>query len=213
MTTPHGLINSHQRSAFLGKISVPYFVTIDDIPDLNTNQRKVMAMDTLSDLMEDELKDLFSAENQLLKALPKMAKKASSASLKDAFTSHLNETEGHVKRLEQIGKMMGIKLTGKTCKAMKGLIEEGKEVLEEDGEPSLIDAALIGAAQRVEHYEMAAYGTTRAMAHSLGQSEIASLLQQTLDEEGAADKKLTKIATKEVLVEAASVGDESDEEE
>jgi ferritin-like metal-binding protein YciE len=167
-----------------------------------------MAMDTLSDLMEDEIKDLYSAENQLLKALPKMAKKASSPSLKDAFTSHLKETEGHVKRIEKIGQLMGIKLSGKTCKAMKGLIEEGKEVLEEDGEPSLIDAALIGAAQRVEHYEMAAYGTTRAMAHSLGQTEIATLLQQTLEEEGAADKKLTKIALKEVLVEAAGVGDE-----
>ncbi len=102
---------------------------------------------------------------------------------------------------------MGIKLTGKTCKAMQGLVEEGKEVLEEDGEPSLIDAALIGAAQRVEHYEMAAYGTTRAMAQSLGQTKVAALLQQTLNEEGAADKKRTKIAEEEVLVSAAALSE------
>ncbi|HET6324069.1 MAG TPA: ferritin-like domain-containing protein [Planctomycetaceae bacterium] len=160
-------------------------------------------MKSLTQLMGDELKDLFSAENQLVTALPKMAKKASSEALKKAFTSHLKETEGHVKRLETIGKMLDLKLSGKKCKAMEGLIEEGKEVLEEKGEPSLIDAALIGAAQRVEHYEMAAYGATRAMAESLGHKKIVDLLQQTLDEEGAADKKLTQIAEEEVLVAAA----------
>jgi ferritin-like metal-binding protein YciE len=165
-------------------------------------------MESLSQLMEDELKDLFSAENQLVKALPKMAKKASARSLKDAFTKHLKETEGHVKRLEIIGQTLGIKLSGKKCKAMEGLVEEGKEVIEEDGSPELIDAALIGAAQRVEHYEIAAYGTVRAMAESLGQSKIAQLLQKTLDEEGAADKKLTAIAEEEVLVTAAEVGEE-----
>ena len=169
-----------------------------------------MPMDSLADLMEDELKDLYSAENQLLKALPKMAKKASSASLKQAFTSHLKETEGHVKRLEQIGKSLEIKLGGKKCHAMEGLIEEGKEVIDEDGEPAVIDAALIGAAQRVEHYEMAGYGTVRAMAEKLGQSEIAKILQQTLDEEGAADKKLTAIASDEVLQEAASADGEEE---
>jgi ferritin-like metal-binding protein YciE len=162
--------------------------------------------ESLTDLMEDELKDLFNAENQLIKALPKLAKKASSKRLKSAFTSHLRETEGHVKRLETIGQEMGIKLTGKKCKAMEGLVEEGKEVLEEDGEPSLIDAALIGAAQRVEHYEIAAYGTARAMAQRLGQNKIVQLLQMTLDEEGEADKKLTEIAEEEVLVEAAEAG-------
>jgi ferritin-like metal-binding protein YciE len=166
-------------------------------------------MDSLSDLMEDELKDLFNAENQLLKALPKMAKKASSKELKGAFTSHLKETQGHVKRLEQIGKILDISLGGKKCHAMEGLVEEGKEVIEEDGESSVIDAALIGAAQRVEHYEMAAYGTTRAMAMQLGKTNVAALLQATLDEEGAADKKLTSIAEKEVLRDAASVAVES----
>jgi ferritin-like metal-binding protein YciE len=171
-----------------------------------------MAMDSLSDLLTDELKDVFSAENQLIKALPRMAKKAKSAALKTAFTDHLQETEGHVARLEKIGKTLGIKLTGKTCAAMKGLVEEGKEVIEEDGEPAVIDAALIGAAQRVEHYEMAAYGTIRAMAAALGHDDVAKLLQQTLEEEGAADKKLTKIAESEVLSDAAAAGGESEEE-
>jgi ferritin-like metal-binding protein YciE len=171
-----------------------------------------MAMDSLSDLLTDELKDIFNAENQLLKALPRMAKKASSPSLKAAFSDHLRETEGHVGRLEKIGKTLGIKLTGKTCAAMKGLIEEGKEVISEDGDSSVIDAALIGAAQRVEHYEMAAYGTIRAMATALGHDDVAVLLQQTLDEEGAADKKLTTIAESEVLNDAAKAGDEEGEE-
>jgi ferritin-like metal-binding protein YciE len=165
--------------------------------------------------MEDQLKDLFSAESQLIKALPKMAKRASSPELKDAFTNHLRETEGHVDRLNTISKSLGTRLGGKKCKAMEGLIEEGKEVIDEDGEPNLIDAALIGAAQRVEHYEMAAYGTARAMAEKLGHSDIVDLLQQTLDEEKAADEKLTQIAEEEVLVGAVAgdQGDESEEEE
>lgn len=167
-----------------------------------------MALESLAELMEEELKDLFSAENQLVKALPKMAKKATSPTLKQAFTSHLKQTEEHVARLRKIGETLGLKLTGKTCKAMEGLIEEGKEVLEEDGEPSLIDAALIGAAQRVEHYEMAAYGTTRAMAEALGQTSVAKLLQKTLDEERLADQKLTEVAEGEILEEAAGVGSE-----
>ncbi|CAN5612577.1 ferritin-like domain-containing protein [soil metagenome] len=165
-------------------------------------------MDSLDELLADELKDIYNAENQLLKALPKLAKKASSASLKTAFTKHLKETEGHVARLEKIGKSLDLKLTGKKCHAMEGLIEEGKEVLEEDGQGPVIDAALIGCAQRVEHYEMAAYGTVRAMAEELGHSNIVKLLQATLDEEGAADKKLTEIATGEVLAAASAAGQE-----
>ncbi len=167
-------------------------------------------MDTLTELLEDELKDIYSAENQLLKALPRMAKKASSSALKQAFTSHLKETEGHVKRLEKIGQTLEIKLRGKTCQAMKGLVEEGKEVLEEEGQSPIIDAALIGAAQRVEHYEMAAYGTVRAIANQLGHTSVVQLLQDTLEEEGAADKKLTGIAEEEVLVAAS---EEIEEEE
>jgi len=171
-----------------------------------------MSMDTLAALMEDEIKDLYSAENQLLKALPKLAKKAEDPKLKNAFTSHLAETEGHVARLQTIGEELGIKLGGKKCKAMEGLIEEGKEVLEEDGQSAIIDAALIGAAQRVEHYEMAAYGTVRAMAQELGHSNIAKLLQSTLNEEAAADKKLTGIAESSVLAAANAAGEEEVEE-
>jgi ferritin-like metal-binding protein YciE len=168
-------------------------------------------MDSLQELFEDELKDIYNAEHQLLKALPKMAKKASTPSLQKAFTSHLKETEGHVARLDKIGQSLGIKLTGKKCHAMAGLVEEGKEVLEEDGDGAIIDAALIGAAQRVEHYEMAAYGTVRAMAQALGHTDAAKLLQQTLEEEGAADKKLTQIAESEVLA-AAQAASESEVE-
>jgi ferritin-like metal-binding protein YciE len=170
-------------------------------------------MDSLSELMEDELKDLYSAENQLLKALPKMAKKASSTELKNAFTSHLKETEGHVKRLQQIGKILEIDLGGKKCHAMEGLVEEGSEVLDEDGPEAVIDAALIGAARRVEHYEMAAYCATRGMAEQLGQGEVAELLGQTRDEEEAADGKLKTIATDEVLPAAGEAGESEEEDD
>jgi ferritin-like metal-binding protein YciE len=170
-------------------------------------------MESINELLEEEIKDIFNAENQLLKALPKMAKKASSQTLKDAFTRHLKETEQHVKRLEMVGQALGMsRLTGKKCKAMEGLIEEGKEILEEDEENAIIDAALIGAAQRVEHYEMAAYGTVRAMAEALGEDKVAKLLQQTLDEEKAADEKLTKIAEGEVLAEAVQMAEAGAEE-
>jgi ferritin-like metal-binding protein YciE len=161
-------------------------------------------MESLSDLMEDELKDLYSAENQLLKALPKMAKKASSSQLKTAFTTHLKETEGHVKRLQQIGKILDIDLSGKVCQAMQGLIEEGGEALDNDGPPGVVDSALIGAARRVEHYEMAAYCATRGMAAELGNDPVAQLLEQTTNEEEAADKKLKTIAQDEVFPQAAA---------
>jgi ferritin-like metal-binding protein YciE len=171
-------------------------------------------MESLSDLMEDELKDLYSAENQLLKALPKMAKKASSSELKNAFTSHLKETEGHVKRLQQIGKLLDIELGGKKCHAMEGLVEEGSEVIEEDGPPAVLDSALIGAARRVEHYEMAAYCSARGMAEQLGNEQVAKLLEETVNEEEAADNKLKAIAEDEVLPAAASADDaEEDEDE
>jgi ferritin-like metal-binding protein YciE len=156
-------------------------------------------MNTLDELLEDELKDIYNAENQLLKALPKMAKKASSETLRAAFTKHLKETEGHVSRLESIGKELNIILTGKKCHAMQGLIEEGKEVLDEEEENAVIDAALIGAARRVEHYEMAAYCAASGMAEALGHKKVVSLLRETLDEESAADEKLHGIADEEVL--------------
>ena len=156
-------------------------------------------MDTLTELLTDELKDLYSAETQLIKALPKMAKKADCRSLQKAILAHLGETKGQVDRLTKIGKLMEIKLTGKKCHAMEGLIEEGKEVLDEDGKSAVIDAALIGAAQRVEHYEMAAYGTAIAMAEHLGLTKVAKLLSETLEEESAADSKLSSISLEEVL--------------
>jgi ferritin-like metal-binding protein YciE len=159
---------------------------------------------SIEKLLEDQLKDIYNAENQLVKALPKMAKASSAQGLKEAFTSHLEETRGQVERLDRIGKLLGIKLTGKKCAGMEGLIEEGKEALEADGPEGVIDLALIAGAQRVEHYEISAYGSARALAEQLGQSEIAELLQESLDEESAADEKLTGISQKEVMPGAVS---------
>jgi len=155
-----------------------------------------MAIRTFEDLLVDEIKDLYDAEHQLTKALPKMAKAATSPDLKKAFESHLKETEGHIKRLEQVFEGLGKKPTRKTCAAMKGLVEEGSEVIEEEMDPEVKDAALIGAAQRVEHYEMAGYGTVRTFAHLLGHHDLEAILQQTLEEEAGADEKLTGIASK-----------------
>ena len=162
-----------------------------------------MKMKTLHDLFVDELKDLYSAENQLTKALPKMAKAASSDELREAFESHLKETEGQIKRLDKIFKKLDASPKGKKCKAMEGLVEEGKEAIELDAEDVVRDAALIAAAQRVEHYEMAGYGTVRTYAQLLEMEDAVELLQETLDEEGAADEKLTKIA-QSINVEAES---------
>jgi ferritin-like metal-binding protein YciE len=153
-----------------------------------------MKLDTLQKLYTGELRDLYNAENQLLKALPKMAKAASSDDLKDAFEKHLEQTKGHVGRLEQIFKALGEKPKGKTCRAMKGLIEEGSEILQEDGEESILDAGIIVAAQKVEHYEIASYGSVRTFAHLLGQNKAAELLQATLDEESETDELLTRLA-------------------
>jgi ferritin-like metal-binding protein YciE len=153
-----------------------------------------MKIEQLDTLFVEEIKDLYDAEKQLVRALPKMAKSASSEELRAAFEDHLEETKTHVQRLEQVFEIMGVPAKGKTCAGMKGLVEEGDEVMKEDAVEELMDAALIGAAQRVEHYEMAAYGTARAMAERLGKQDAAGLLQETLDEEKAADEKLTEIA-------------------
>jgi ferritin-like metal-binding protein YciE len=155
----------------------------------------------LEELLEDELKDLYSAENQIIKALPKMIKACESPELKRAFERHLEETRRQVDRLDQIGEELEIKMTGKKCKGMEGLIAEGKEHLEELDEEN-IDAGLIGDAQKIEHYEIAAYGTARTHAELLGLRRVAKLLQQTLDEEGATDKKLTALAESVANVEA-----------
>jgi ferritin-like metal-binding protein YciE len=142
-----------------------------------------MSLDTLEKLYVSELRDLYSAENQLLKALPKMAKGALSPELKDAFEKHLKQTKGHVERLEQLFKQLDESPKGKTCHRMKGLIEEGSEILKEDGEDSVLDAGIIVAAQKVENYEVASYGSVRTFANLLGEDEAARLLQSTLEEE------------------------------
>jgi len=167
-----------------------------------------MKLKTLQDLFLHELKDLYSAENQLVKALPKMAKAATNEELKAGFEEHLEQTKGHVERLEQIGEQLGAKLGGHKCKAMEGLIEEGAELIHEDAEDAIRDAGLIGAAQRVEHYEIAGYGTAIALANGLGHSDAAELLQQTLDEEKETDAKLTEIAESTVNVEAGARSEE-----
>ena len=153
-----------------------------------------MKIDTLESLFKEEIKDLYDAEKRLVLALPKMAKSASSAELRTAFEEHLEQTKTHVQRLEQVFDLMGTAAKGKPCAGMKGLLEEGEEVMGEDATEELMDAALIGAAQRVEHYEMAAYGTARTMAEHLGNDEAVGLLQETLDEEKDADEKLTQIS-------------------
>jgi ferritin-like metal-binding protein YciE len=161
-------------------------------------------MNPLEELLVDELKDLYSAENQIIKALPRMAKAATSPELRRAFERHLEETRRQVERLDQIGEELEMKMTGKKCKGMEGLIAEGKELLEEDLEADALDAGLIGAAQKVEHYEIAAYGTARTHAEMLGFRRVAKLLQQTLNEEGATDKKLTQLAENVINYEAVN---------
>jgi ferritin-like metal-binding protein YciE len=169
-----------------------------------------MKLKTLEDLLHHELQDLYSAETQLLKALPKMAKAADNEDLRAAFEEHLEQTQTHVERLEECGEILEKKLTGHTCKAMKGLIEEGQDLIDEDAEPSVKDAGLIGAAQRVEHYEIAGYGTARTLAQQLGQDEIAELLEETLDEEKETDEKLTELAESRINAEAESAGEEEE---
>ena len=157
---------------------------------------------TLEDLFQEQLKDLYSAETQLIAAMPKMAASAKDATLAKAFESHLLETEQQVQRLHQIGQEMGIDLTGHTCHAMKGLIKEGSEMMHEDATPEAMDAGLIACAQRIEHYEISGYGTARHFAERLGHSKAASLLAQTLAEEQAADTKLNNLAKSSINAKA-----------
>jgi ferritin-like metal-binding protein YciE len=162
-----------------------------------------MKITTLEELLEDELKDIYSAETQLLKALPKMAESAESKDLRAAFEKHLGQTQTHVQRIEEICSDLKIQPQGKSCAGMEGLIREGEEVLESDMESEPKQAALIGAAQRVEHYEIAAYGTARAHAKQLGYVKAFEVLSQTLDEEKDTDQKLTHLAENRVNVKAA----------
>jgi ferritin-like metal-binding protein YciE len=170
-----------------------------------------MERNRLKHLYIDELKDLYSAETQIVKALPKMAKASSSAELRAGFEEHLKQTQGHVARLEKIFKALGESPKGKKCKGMQGLIEEGAEMMQEDLPDEELDAGLIGAAQRVEHYEMAGYGCVKTYATLLGEEEAAALLEQTLEEEKETDQKLTELAG-QINVEAAD-GDEGEEED
>ncbi len=154
-----------------------------------------MELTSLEDVFAEQIADLRSAENQLIEALPKMAEAASDGSLRDAFSQHLEETRGHAERIEQVIQQFGGSVPDEECKAMQGLIEEGSDVIEADGDPVARDTALIAAAQRVEHYEIAAYGTARTLAQQLELRDAASLLEQTLEEERKADGLLNKIAT------------------
>ena len=169
-----------------------------------------MANESLKKLYVDELKDLFSAENQLVKALPKMAKAATSEELAAGFEEHLEQTKGHVQRQETIFQQLGESPKGKKCKAMEGLIEEGSDAIEEH-EGAVLDAALVGAAQRVEHYEIAGYGTVIAFADELGESKHVSLLNETLEEEKETEEKLTELAGD--INAQANRGEEADEED
>ena len=169
-----------------------------------------MTADTLRELYVDELKDLYSAEKQLVRALPRMAKAATSEELRAGFEEHLEQTKGHVERLEEIFSALGEKAGGKKCKGMEGLVAEGAEVMGEDFEDDVMDAALIAAAQRVEHYEIAGYGTVCAYAQILGEDEQLNLLQQTLDEEKETDQKLTELA-QDINVDASEPEEQEEE--
>jgi ferritin-like metal-binding protein YciE len=162
-----------------------------------------MSMETMQDLLIHQLRDIYSAEQQLVNALPKMQEKASTEELATAFRDHLAETENQVSRIEQIFEILGERAGGVKCKAMEGLIEEAQEILDEDGTESVIDAGIIAAAQRVEHYEVSAYGSAKAFAALLGLSEVVKLLNESQQEETTADKKLSLIATTEVNARAA----------
>jgi ferritin-like metal-binding protein YciE len=172
---------------------------------------------TLHDAFIDELRDTYDAERQLTKALPKMAKAASNPELRTAFETHLEETQEHIARLEQVFESLEERVRGKHCDGMAGIIEEGKSVMGEDFDDATMDACLIAAGQRAEHYEMAAYGTLVAWAEAMGHTESATLLQQTLDEEKATDKKLSTLAERGINQEAADAahpeGDEEEEED
>ena len=162
-----------------------------------------MKINTLEDLLTDELKDLYSAENQMVKALPKMAKTVQSKELRAAFEEHLRQTHNQVERIEQVARDLGVSPKGKKCVGMEGIIEEGKEIMTAGAELSPMEAGMIGAAQKAEHYEIAGYGTAIAHARQLGFNNVASILEETLEEEKMTDEKLTKIAENQVNVQAA----------
>jgi ferritin-like metal-binding protein YciE len=205
----HNFCDSHPRAFPIATKGAMIDHAASEHHSHKSSRRNSMSNDSLKELYIDELKDLFSAETQLTKALPKMAKAATSDELRQGFEDHLEQTKGHVERLQQIFEMLDEKATGKKCLGMEGLVKEGAEVMGEDFEEAVMDAALISAAQRVEHYEIAGYGTVIAFAELLGEEEQASLLKETLAEEKETDEKLTELA-KEINAQAGE-GD-SDEE-
>jgi ferritin-like metal-binding protein YciE len=168
-------------------------------------------LDSLHALLEEELKDIYDAEKQLTKALPKLAKKASSPDLKAGFTAHLQQTEEQIDRLEQVFEQLEMPAKGKPCQGMKNLIAEGNEMIGEAEDDDTRDAVMIAAAQKVEHYEIASYGTVRTWAQLLGMNEVAALLEESLDEEKETDQKLTSLAESHINMEAADEGEEDDE--
>jgi ferritin-like metal-binding protein YciE len=170
-------------------------------------------LSSLDDLLVQEIQDMFNAEGQILKALPKLAKAATNPDLRAAFEKHRVQTEGHVRRLEEAFKVLALPAKGKKCEGMAGLIEEGKKVLEQDAEPAVLDAALIAAAQKVEHYEIASYGCICTYAEMLGLDQVHELLSQTLDEEETTDQLLTALAESVINLEAGAEGLENEEEE
>ena len=165
---------------------------------------------TIKDLLEEEIKDLYSAEKQLTKAIPKMAKGSNNEELASAFEAHLKETENQVKRLERVAVLLGTEPTGKKCKGMEGLIEEGSEALDEDGNENVLDLGIIGAGSRVEHYEIAGYTTAVSLATQLGENEAAGLLKESLKEEHAADNKLRTIA--QTIIKSAPAAEKAEED-
>jgi ferritin-like metal-binding protein YciE len=166
---------------------------------------------TIKDLLEEEIKDLYSAEKQLTKAIPKMAKGSNNEELASAFEAHLKETENQVKRLERVAVLLGTEPTGKKCKGMEGVIAEGAEALDEDGDEHVLDLAIVGAGSRVEHYEIAGYTTAVSLATQLGENEAAGLLKESLKEEQAAEDKLRTIA--QTIIKSAPTAEEEDDEE
>lgn len=170
-------------------------------------------MESLDELLHDELKDIYDAEKQLTKALPKMTKKATNEDLKQAFEEHLQQTEQHIERLDQVFEQLDLPARGKKCEGMRGLIQEGQDMMSEADDDATRDALMIAAAQKVEHYEIASYGTARTWANLLGKSEVAALLEETLEEEKETDQRLTSIAESMVNPEAMQGGEQDEEEE
>jgi ferritin-like metal-binding protein YciE len=199
------------QTRYTGRLTT-HATLVPRLPAQLTHKETTMArLNSLDDLLVHELQDIYNAEGQILKALPKMIKAASHPELQSAFEEHLEQTEGQVERLDQVFKLLGVPAKGKKCEGMAGLIEEGKKVMEEDADPSVMDAALIAAAQKVEHYEIASYGCVCTYAEMLGYDQVHDLLGQNLEEEEVTDEKLTELAESVINIEAEESEDTEEE--